>query len=87
MNRSWLSSLLLCVMLASASVTSNAATRIELDWQSPLSVDHPLVGTIHANRLTISFEDLVQQMASARHILIGEKHEQPRSPAAGSALA
>ncbi|MDB3935295.1 ChaN family lipoprotein [Granulosicoccus sp.] len=74
-NRGWLSSLSLCVMLASASVTSNAATRIELDWQSPLSEDHPLVGTIHANRLPISFEDLVQQMASARHILIGEKHD------------
>ena len=64
-------------MVSSFSVSGNAATRIELDWQSPLSVDHPLVGTIHANRSPISFEKLTLQMVGTRHILIGEKHDNP----------
>ena len=64
-------------MATGFSVVGNAATKIELDWQSPLFVDHPLVGTIHANQLAISSEELMQQMARARHILIGEKHDNP----------
>ena len=64
-------------MATGFSVVGNAATKIELDWQSPLFVDHPLVGTIHANQLAISSEELMQQMARTRYILIGEKHDNP----------
>ena len=76
-NHGWLYSLLLCATVGGFGAIGNAATRIELDWQSPLFVDHPLVGTIHANQSPFSFEELAQQMVSTRHVLIGEKHDNP----------
>ena len=80
MNRlglGWLHSLLLLAMVGGFSVHGNAETEISLDWHSPLFADHPLVGTIHTNQSAISSEELVQRMAGASHILIGEKHDNP----------
>ena len=73
----WSRSLLLCAIVSSFSATGNDASKIELDWQAPLFVDHPLVGTIHADQSRISFEELAQLMVSADYFLIGEKHDNP----------
>ena len=73
----WFNRVLVWVALGSFGVQGHATTDVELDWQSPLFVDHPLVGTIHTSENAISFEELVQIMARTRHILIGEKHDNP----------
>ena len=49
------------------------------EWQSPVSRDHPLVGTIHdvTAGVTLTPEALVARLAARRFVLLGEKHDNP----------
>jgi len=73
-RRLWLALLLVALVGTAAAVEVPGGA-----WQAPLGHDHPLTGRIrdvHADKF-IEPSELVARLTAARHVLLGEKHDNP----------
>ncbi|WP_439134494.1 ChaN family lipoprotein [Pseudomaricurvus sp.] len=72
-------SLIRAVFYLSLLMSPVATLAVDVDWQSALLKDHPLVGKIVEQKSgrVISYHELVTQLDSFSVILIGEKHDNP----------
>lgn len=69
------------LLLAALGLAPSCASRppVGAPWQAPLDAEHPLAGTIVAmdGGEVVSPDALVERLAVARFVLLGEKHDNP----------
>lgn len=70
-----LACILSCILTACSAVTPAPFGQ----WESPRNRHHPLTGTLWrvADKQLITQEELLQSMAAARIVILGEKHDNP----------
>lgn len=70
---------LLSAWISACSISHSSTSQEGERWQSALYLDHPLVGSIWdvKNKRQLSTDDLLQELESARYLLLGEKHDNP----------
>lgn len=69
--------ILVCFIVAGGgNVLANPSVDIvDIDWKSPIALEHPLVGKIYDSKGELTPDKLGDHLAASRYVLIGEKHD------------